>query len=273
MEYPDPYKEVNNLYQSEPIQNLRKRFVEIITRHQVPFAENILKTNDWVNYCYYCTLVRSFVSNPSATIIDWGGLYGHITLMLQTMGYTKVINYLLHPTPHYPLFEEKLEIPTFWGRAPNTLNLDSGSVDVFISSGVLEHVREDGVGREETILQEVHRVLKEGGLFFVWNLPAKLGTSELLAMATGRWHHRYRYWRKDIRRLLRETNFDLLYLDKHKFFPGSMVTFFEKRMDPIRLLKMDNYLSRMVPLNLFARDFALVAKKPENTNKMKRNPK
>jgi SAM-dependent methyltransferase len=262
MDYPTLYQEVNNLFLSEPLQNLRERFVEIINSHQVPFAENILQTNDWVNYCYYCRLVRSFVPDPTALIIDWGGLYGHITMMLKTMGYQKVFNYLLHQTPYYPFFEEQLKIPTLWGQAPNRLNLESNSVDVFISSGVFEHVREDGVGKEEMILREIHRILKEGGFFFIWNLPAKLGTSELLAMITGKWHHLYRYWKKDIIRLLREANFDILYWDKHKFFPGVMMTFLEKRMDPIRLLKMDNHLSHRVPFNLLARDFALVARKP-----------
>ena len=267
MDHPNLYNEVNNLYQSEPIRNLRRRFIEIITHYDVPYAENILKTNDWVNYCYYCSLVRSFLPEPSALIIDWGGLYGHITMMLQTMGYPKVFNYLLHQTPHYPLFEEQLKIPTLWGQDPNRLNLDSNSVDVFISSGVLEHVREDGEGQEGTILLEIRRVLKEGGLFFIWNLPAKLGTSELLAMITGKWHHQYRYWRKDIIRLLRDANLEILYLDKHKFFPGAVMTFLEKRIDPIRLLKMDNHFSRMIPFNLLARDFVLVTRKTHGTPK------
>lgn len=267
---PMTYEAVIDLVQSEPIQNLRKAFLEIITRHDVPYAENILKTNDWVNYCYYCGLVRSFVPDLASLIIDWGGLYGHITMMLRTLGYRKAFNYLLHQTPHYPLFEEQFRIPTLWGRGPNRLNLESNSVDVFISSGVLEHVREDGEGQQETILQEIHRVLKEGGLFFIWNLPAKLGTSELLAITTGRWHHQYRYWRKDIIRLLQKTDFELLYLDKHKFFPGSVMTFLEKRMDPIRLLKWDNRFSHLPPFNLLARDFVLVARK---TNGPPRNGK
>ncbi len=258
---PPAYKTVFDRYQSESIQNLRKAFIEIITRFDVPYAENILKTNDWLNYCYYCSLVHCFKPEPSALIIDWGGLYGHITMILQTMGYRNVFNYLLHQTPHYSLFEETLGIPTLWGQDPNRLNLDSNSVDVFISSGVLEHVREDGKGEEETILREIHRVLKTDGLFFIWNLPAKLGTSELLAITTGKWHHQYRYWRKDIIRLLREAKFELLYLDKHKFFPGSVMTFLEKRMDPIRLLKWDNRLSHLPPFNLLARDFVLVARK------------
>jgi SAM-dependent methyltransferase len=259
---PPTYETVFDLYRSIPIQNLRKAFIEIITRHDVPYAENILKTNDWFNYCYYCSLVRSFVPDPAALIIDWGGLYGHITMMLQTMGYSTVFNYLLYQTPHYSLFKEHLEIPTLWGQDPNRLDLESNSVDGFISSGVLEHVREDGQGQEETILLEIHRVLKNGALFFVWNLPAKMGTSELLAITTGKWHHQYRYWRKDVLRLFREANFDILYLDKHKFFPGSVMTFLEKRMDPIRLLKWDDHLSHIFPFNLLARDFALVVRKP-----------
>jgi hypothetical protein len=88
-----------------------------------------------------------------------------------------------------------------------------------------------------------------------------MGTSELLAITAGKWHHQYRYWRKDIIRLLREARFDILYWDKHKFFPGSFMTFLEKRIDPIRLLKWDNHLSRRIPFNLLARDFALVARK------------
>lgn len=258
---PPDYQEVSDLYRSEAIKNLRTGFAELIGRHQVPHAENILKTNDWVNYLYYCTLVRSLVSDPSALMIDWGGLYGHITMILRTMGYQNVFNYLLHQTPHYPLFKEKLKIPTKWGKDPNHLALESGSVDVLISSGVFEHVREDGVGKEGVILQEIHRVLKDRGLFFIWNLPAKLGTSELLAMMTGKWHHRFRYWKKDIRRLLDASHFEILYGDKHKFFPGAVMHRLEGRIDPVRSLKLDNRLSHLFPFNLLARDFVWVARK------------
>jgi SAM-dependent methyltransferase len=254
-------REVYNLYQSEPIQNLRNGFIALINRHEVPYAENILKTNDWVNYLYYCSLVRTIAPDPSALIIDWGGLYGHITKILQTMGYEKTFNYLLHQTPHYPFFEEKLKIPTLWGRDPNQLSLDSNSVDVFISSGVLEHVREDGIGQEETILREIHRVLKEGSLFFIWNLPAKLGTSEILAGITGKWHHQYRYWKKEILTLLENSNFEILYSDKHKFFPGAAMNLLERWIAPTNLLNFDNHLSHLFPFNLLARDFVLVTRK------------
>lgn len=240
---------------------LRNDYLALINTHQIPHAENILKTNDWVNYLYYCALVHSLISDPKARIIDWGGLYGHITMILRTLGHREVFNYLLHQTAHYPLFEQKWKIPTLWGQDPNHLALESASVDGFISSGVLEHVREDGLGEEGRILLEIHRVLKDQGLLFIWNLPAQLGTSELLAMITGKWHHRFRYWKKDIHRLLREAHFEILFQDKHKFFPGAAMNLLEKKVDPVGLMKWDNRLSHCFPFNLLARDFILVARK------------
>jgi SAM-dependent methyltransferase len=258
---PNFYNEAADLFHSDSFQTLRNQFIQIINRHQVPFAENILKTNDWINYCYYCCLVHFFKPDPSALIIDWGGLYGHITKMLQTMGYPKVFNYLLHPVSYYSLFKDRLQIPTLWGKEPNRLNLETSSVDVFISSGVLEHVREDGEGREELVLREIHRVLKEEGLFFIWNLPSKLGTSELLAIASKKWHHQNRYGKKEISSLLDNAGFEILYMDKHKFFPGAVMNLFERWMTPTLLLNFDSRLSHLFPFNLLARDFVLVSRK------------
>lgn len=253
--------EADRLFRSPAIQTLRQDFLEIIDRHRVPHAENIRKTDAWLHYLYYCALVRRFVSDPAASIIDWGGLYGHVTLILRTLGFQKVHNYLLHRTPHYRIFQERFDIPTLWGREPDRLELDSASVRVFISSGVLEHVREDGLGREETSLREIYRVLREKGLLFIWNLPAKLGTSELLARMAGRWHHPYRYWRKDILRLLQGAGFAIVYEDRHKFFPGRVMQLLGRWGDPVGLMGFDHRLSRLFPFSLLARDFVFVCRK------------
>jgi hypothetical protein len=262
---PGIYQEVSHWYCSRAMMKLRSSFVDLIHRHEIPYAENILKTNDWVNYCYYCLLVKDLVPDPEAFIVDWGGLYGHVTMILRTMGMRRAYNYLLHQSPHYSLFEEQFEIPTLWGQDSNRLSLDSHSVDVFISSGVLEHVREDGQGNEDLILEEIHRVLKDHGLLFIWNLPAKLGSSEILAMAVGQWHHRYRYWKREIFNLLQRTGFEVLYWDKHKFFPGAVMQKIQEWVNPIRLLKFDNTLSHFFPFKLLARDFVFIARKAPGT--------
>jgi SAM-dependent methyltransferase len=258
---PNIFPEASQWYRSEAITALRSAYIDLIRDHQIPYAENILKTNDWLNYCYYCSLVKALAVGQEALIIDWGGLYGHVTMILRTMGMKKVYNYLLHHSPDYALFQERFGIPTLWGQEPNRLNLDSHSVDIFLSSGVLEHVREDGQGDEAVILEEICRVLKKDGLLIIWNLPAKLGSSELLAMAAGKWHHQYRYWKRDMVRLLKKAGFEILYWDKHKFLPGAVMHKLSDKLDPVRMLKWDNTFSHWWPFNLLARDFIFVARK------------
>jgi SAM-dependent methyltransferase len=255
------YRKVRLLRQSEPLQLLRSRYLELIRDHDIPHADNIQKTNDWLNYIYYGCLVRELVPDSSARVIDWGGLYGHVTMILRCLGFQEVFNYLLHPIPFYSLFQEQFKIPTLWGHDPNRLALEDQSVDVFISSGVLEHVREDGIGDEKKILADIFRVLKPGGLFFIWNLPAKLGTSELLAACGGGWRHRVRYWQKDIVGLLRQADLEIIYLDKHKFLPGSLMAALAKKIDSLLLTQWDHLLSRVFPFSVLARDFGIVARR------------
>ena len=128
---------------------------------------------------------------------------------------------------------------------------------------MLEHVREDGVGDEKLILPEIHRVLKNGGLFFIWNLPAQWGSSELLARLFNKWHHTYCFRKGEILDLLAGAGFQILYWDKHKFLPGSVMEWLGKRIDPVRLLQGDDRLSHWFPFSLLARDYAIIAKKKE----------
>ena len=169
-------------------------------------------------------------------------------------------------TPHYSLFQEAFNLPTLWGQDPNRLELEDRSIDVFISSGVLEHVREDGIGDEKLILREVHRVLKTGGLFFIWNLPSRWGSSELLARAFNRWHHAYCFRHKEILEPPGRGRFSNPVLDKHKFLPGTVMEWLGRRIDPVRLLQGDDRLSHWFPFNLLARDYALIAEKRGKTD-------
>lgn len=254
---------VKELGRTEPFEDLRREYVRIIDSHQVPYAENIKALSDWLIYVYYARLIAELVPEKEARIIDWGGLYGQVTKILLGLGYQNVFNYLLYDTPHYPLFREAFNLPTLRGLDPNRLELEDRSVEVFISSGVLEHVREDGIGNEQAILKEIHRVLKTGGLFFIWNLPARWGSSEILARVFHKWHHAYCFRPKEIRDLLREAGFQILYWDKHKFLPGSVMEWLGRRIDPVRLLKSDDRLSQRFPFNLLARDYAIIAEKKE----------
>jgi hypothetical protein len=255
---------LKDLRQEGTCEELRNRYVKLITTHEVPFAENITSRSDWLFYVYFCRLVATCLPDRKTRIIDWGGLYGHVTKILHDLGYANTVNYLLHSSPHYPIFQQAFSLPTLWGRHPNHLELADRSVEAFISSGVLEHVREDGVGDETAIIKEVHRVLAEGGWLFIWNLPTRWGSSELLAILARKWHHAYRYSKEEVLDLFSETGFTIVSLDKHKFLPGTAREWLGHRIDPIRLMEWDDRLSRRFPFSALARDFLVVARKTDS---------
>ncbi|MCI0341066.1 MAG: class I SAM-dependent methyltransferase [Planctomycetales bacterium] len=247
---------------SDLMEPLRSEYVRVIREHNVDHVDHLLERCAWLVYVFYGRLVSRLLPSRDARIVDWGGQYGQVTQILRTLGFHDVSNYLLAPEPHYEEFQSTFSIPTIRGEHPNRLALPDGSVDGFISSGVLEHVRDDGVGREDLVLAEVRRVLRPGGLFFLWNFPTLLGTSEILATIFGKWRHIYRYRRRDVVALLAGAGLETVYLDRHKWLPGDALRLLERILPSLTLYRLDDRLSRLFPFSVFARDFAAVARKP-----------
>ena len=250
-------------------EELRQQYLSLLQGIGIG-SDNIRRRSQWAVYAYYCRLLQQFVPDREARILDWGGHFGQVTQLLRTLGYANAVNYV-HFRPasldefrphHYERFRERFGLPTIEGPDPHRIAVDDASMDVCISSGVLEHVPEDGVGTEAAALAELHRVLRPGGLLFVWNLPTKWGSSELLAMGLRRWHHRFRYHRRDVVRLVEGAGFRIAYLDKHKLLPGSVAHRLGGWLGPARLMRWDDASSRVFPLSLLARDFGVVARKP-----------
>lgn len=250
-------------------EGLRREFAALLAGTGLP-ADNIARASGWAVYVYWCRLLAEWVPDRGARLVDWGGHYGQVTQILRTLGYTDVVNYIhfrppaleTFQPPHYEPFRTRFGIPTVVGSDPHRLALPDASADVAISSGVLEHVPEDGIGTEAGALAELHRILKPGGWLFVWNLPTAWGTSELLAIALRRWHHRFRYWRRDVVRLVEGAGFRIRYLDKHKWLPGSVADRLGRLLGMARVQRFDDAVARCFPMSLFARDFGLVAEKP-----------
>ena len=251
----------SELERSNLLKELRNKYIRIIMENKLTHCDNITNLDSWLCYLYYCKMIENICPSKNTCIIDWGGLYGHVTEILRTMGYNNIKNYLLHVSPSYKLFKDQFGIPSIYGKDPNRLNLADNSVDIFISSGVLEHVREDGVGREETILGEINRVLNPEGLFFIWNLPTMLGSSEILASLFKKWHHKFRYSKKKIIALLKTAQFEVAYLEKNHFFPGAITRTLTRKINPVTLFKFDDYLSQRFPFNIVANNFGIIAKK------------
>ncbi len=249
---------------------LQEALLKICREYQVLYAENIAHPGDWLCYRFFCTLFAELFPDRNAKIIDWGGLYGHITLLLRQRGYENCSNYLLKDARYermvagyYKHFQEAFSIPTLYGDKPDVLALEDNSCDIFLSSGVLEHVRDEGETTEEVILREVYRVLKPEGALVIWNLPCIYSLSEGLAQLSGKWHHTYRYGERDIVTLLESAGFSVSVCKAHKFLPGTAFHVLSRYITKERLLRADDILSGIFPFSLLARDFFIIAEKRE----------
>ena len=241
---------------------LRKAFLDIISTHQLAYTENIHHPDLWLVYPFYVSLIRHLYPHRDIAILDWGGLYGHVTALLKEAGYSNTCNYLLNIPSHYDLFRKAFQLKTLYGKNPNHLDLPDHSHELVISSGVLEHVREDGKGDERCILREIHRVLKPGGTFWIWYLPSKYSLSEALSKLTRRWHHSWLFEKREIISLLRQTGFEVLFLNRHGFLPGTLKRLLSPIFPPALMFKMDTRLATFPGLSFFAANFFIIAVKP-----------
>jgi len=110
------YRKVRELRQSNSLDQLRSRYIRLIRDHNVPHAENILKTNDWFNYVYYGCLVRDLVPESSALVIDWGGLYGQVTMIFTAWVLQKFSITSFTGIPFIPYFKRSSKSQPFGDR-------------------------------------------------------------------------------------------------------------------------------------------------------------
>ncbi len=140
----------------------------------------------------YEAIVQRIVQDGPRQVLDWGCGYGHIAYMLKTVGvdvaamdYFETLNLPVEPSH---LGDEVYEYPWYPGlrihltRDAVTLPFTDKSFDAVVSCGVLEHVHDpDGS------LEEIRRILRPGGRFYVYKLPNRYSYIELIARIAARW--------------------------------------------------------------------------------------
>ena len=193
-----------------------------------PYVKHINSYSRVFQYVIYCSMVKDLFPDKSSKILDWGGQYGHVSLILSSF-FSNVDCYLPTSVKSY---EETKGIKTYisevhellgvrnvkHGLNGDYIDLPDNSYDVVISSGVLEHVREESEKATEVdLLKEIHRVLKPNGCFIYWNLPHKFGSVELLNRSLGRHVHDFTYSKSDVINMMNESGFEIMNMDKHEF--------------------------------------------------------
>lgn len=119
-------------------------------------------------------------------VLDWGCGHGQVTALLRERGVDSVpFDYKSGLTGvHTEALSRYPGVEAIVSGDPVALPFSTGCFTAVLSLGVLEHVQDpDGS------LEELRRVLRPGGMLYVYKLPNRWSYLEWVARRMGLWHH------------------------------------------------------------------------------------
>jgi 2-polyprenyl-3-methyl-5-hydroxy-6-metoxy-1,4-benzoquinol methylase len=207
----------------------------------------------------YRAIAERIALDRPTKVLDWGCGYGQITQMLRKAGVDVVaFEYrrdLPEGTIEYPWYSQ---LDVHVSPDPVRLPFADDEFDAVLSCGVLEHVADpDGS------LDEIARVLRPDGRFYVYKLPNRFSYIEWLARRLGIHHHGCGphdklYDRGTARRLLERHGFSVLELRRANMLPlnrTAALGFSTARA----ISRLSSSLARVPGVNVAATNLELVA--------------
>ena len=133
----------------------------------------------------YRASARRIAGEQRGPVLDWGTGFGQVAKLLVEEGadvtpfeYRPDLPEGTRPLERYP------ELTAHSSPDPVRLPFEDGRFDAVLSCGVLEHVQDpDGS------LDELRRVLRPGGTFYLYNLPNRWAYTEKVARILGGYYH------------------------------------------------------------------------------------
>ncbi len=152
---------------------------------------------------------------PGMRMLDWGCNFGQMAWLMNMRGMEVAaldVAENRHPTP----LLDAIGVTPLFVDDPITLPYPDRSFDAVLSCGVLEHVYD-----VDASLREVKRILKPGGIFFVYNLPNSLSWIEWVGRRMGSGHDRL--WTLGAaKRLIAGHGFDVAVARREDVLPRNM---------------------------------------------------
>lgn len=134
----------------------------------------------------YEAIADRVAADAPTAVLDWGCGWGQVADLLVKRGLdVKLFDY---EGPGAPEAEARLErfpeLSAFFSAEPVKLPYADDSFDAVVSCGVLEHVSDpDGS------LDEIRRILKPGGMLYIYKLPNRSSYLEWVAKKLGWYYH------------------------------------------------------------------------------------
>jgi SAM-dependent methyltransferase len=196
-------------------------------------------------------------------VLDWGCGYGQMTSLLRDLGlHVRAMDYDpdangvdRRPLERYP------RLDAVYTSDPVRLPFDDDEFDAVLSMGVLEHVSDpDGS------LGEIVRVLRPGGVVYVYKLPNRFSYLEAVAKRTGQYFHGQLpddrlYTVRSAEALLESHGFEVLEIRRANMLPLTLPGATARAFAPA-IWSANRALARVPALNALATNVELVARAP-----------
>lgn len=190
-------------------------------------------------------------------ILDWGCGKGHVTYLMNQRGACVTSCDIKQDRPDsafgqdIPIIDKsKIKVDPL--SHPFLLPYDDEQFDVVLSFGVLEHVPDDHAS-----MGELNRILKTGGLLFVFSLPYYLSWTQAISRGKGDHYHHRLYTKKGVHLLTENCGFQLMDCWFRQLFPKNTIDYPNFRL----FEKMDQFLTEGFFLKYFSTTIEFVARK------------
>lgn len=206
----------------------------------------------------YRTLARDLAARGPGRLLDWGCGWGQMTALLRERGVDAVAYDYREglDAPATEPLERFPEVEAHFSSDPVRLPFDDRSFDTVLSCGVLEHVPDPDGSTDE-----IRRVLRTGGTFYVTNLPNRFSYTERAARLLGLYYHGKLphdrvYTKRTVHELLQRHGFRVEEFKRVHMLPLTLG-------GPARpIWAVSSALERIPGLNVVATSLQLVARSP-----------
>jgi 2-polyprenyl-3-methyl-5-hydroxy-6-metoxy-1,4-benzoquinol methylase len=211
----------------------------------------------------YVAIADRIARDHPARVLDWGCGWGQITDLLIRRGLTVEpfdVDPSIDAERRRPL-EVYSEIEALISPELRTLPYSDGEFDAVLSCGVLEHVID-----ADASLDEVRRVLRPGGILYVYKLPNRFSYLEKIAKRSGLYYHGKLehdrlYTLASARAIVESHGFEIVELRRANMLPLTLASNLAQRANQ-RVWQASSLLARVPGLNVFATNVELVARRP-----------
>lgn len=194
-------------------------------------------------------------------VLDWGAGPGYLTYALEALGHNITYYDFKYENDAFDFVLHRLRAEKIYvGEELVGLPFADASFGAVISFGVLEHVP-DMPGS----VAEVMRVLRPGGLFFVYHFPNRFSWTEGLAALLGRVRHDVKLTRGQLRRVVAVSGTEALETSYRYLLPRNLTDMPRLRGWMSRhargVYRFDSALTKVPLLRLLSTTHNLVVRK------------